>query len=62
WAANSKLTAQQVASVLKRSADGNGWNSELGWGRLDAAAAVQLALQTPGKALRMARLASPRPA
>ena len=62
WAANPKLTAQQVASVLKRSADGNGWNSELGWGRLDAAAAVQLALQTPGKALRMARLASPRPA
>jgi thermitase len=60
WGANPKLTAQQVASVLKQSADGNGWNRELGWGRLDAAAAVQLALQTKGLALRNARY-EPRP-
>jgi subtilisin family serine protease len=55
WGANPKLTAQQVASVLKQSADGTGWNRDLGWGRLDAAAAVQLALRTPGQALRNAR-------
>jgi subtilisin family serine protease len=60
WAANPKLTAQQVGWVLKQSADGNAWNRELGWGRLDAAAAVQLALQTKGLALRHARY-EPRP-
>jgi serine protease len=60
WAANPKLTAQQVASVLKQSADGNGWNRELGWGRLDAAAAVQLALEMPGTTLRHAHY-DPRP-
>ena len=46
WAANPRLTAQQVAKVLKQSATGTAWNRELGWGRLDAAAAVQLALET----------------
>jgi subtilisin family serine protease len=60
WAANPKLTAQQVASVLKESADGDRWNRELGWGRLDAAAAVRLATQTQGAALRDARY-DPRP-
>ncbi len=60
WAANPKLTAQQVAEVLKQSADGDGWNRGLGWGRLDAAAAVQLATQTKGAALRRARY-EPRP-
>jgi subtilisin family serine protease len=60
WAANPKLTAQQVASVLKQSADGNGWNRELGWGRLDATAAVQLALATPSTVLRHAHY-DPRP-
>ena len=60
WAANPKLTAPQVASVLEQSADGNGWNRELGWGRLDAAAAVQLALETPSTTLRHARY-EPRP-
>jgi thermitase len=52
WAANPRLTAQQVAKVLKQSATGTRWNFELGWGRLDAAAAVQLALDTKGLALR----------
>jgi len=60
WAANPKLTAQQVAWVLKESADGDRWNRELGWGRLDAAAAVRLATQTQGAALRDARY-DPRP-
>jgi len=60
WAANPKLTAQQVAWVLKQSADGDTWNRELGWGRLDAAAAVQLAEQTKGASLRHARY-EPRP-
>ena len=54
WGANPKLTARQVATVLKQSADGDRWNRELGWGRLDAAAAVELALRTRGAALRAA--------
>jgi subtilisin family serine protease len=52
WAANPRLTARQVAKVLKQSASGVRWNPELGWGRLDAAAAVQLGLQTRGETLR----------
>jgi subtilisin family serine protease len=50
WAANPRLTAVQVAKVLKHSAAGEGWTPQLGWGRLDAAAAVQLALATKGLA------------
>ena len=55
-----RLTAHQVANVLKQSATGTTWNRELGWGRLDAAAAVQLALETKGLALRRAHH-DPRP-
>jgi subtilisin family serine protease len=55
WAANPRLTAQQVAKVLKQSASGTGWNRELGWGRLNAAAAVALAQATRGLAPRSAR-------
>jgi subtilisin family serine protease len=41
WAANPSLTAQQVAQILKQTASGHGaWTSELGFGVLDAAAAV----------------------
>jgi subtilisin family serine protease len=54
WAANPRLTARQVAVILKQSATGAVWNRELGWGRLDAAAAVELALGTKGDALRNA--------
>jgi len=54
WGANPRLTARQVAQVLKQSAGGDTWNPELGWGRLDAAAAVELALATKGSALRTA--------
>ena len=55
WGANPRLTAGQVAQVLKESASGGGWSPELGWGRLDAAAAVELAQQTHGLAPRGAR-------
>ena len=60
WGANPALTAQQVATILKQSASGGGWSPELGWGRLDAAAAVRLAEATPGAAPRRARQ-EPRP-
>jgi len=60
WGANPALTAQQVASVLKQSASGGGWTPELGWGRLDGAAAIRLAEATPGAAPRGARY-DPRP-
>ena len=52
WGVNPRLTASQVGWVLKHSATGNGWNSQFGWGTLNAAAAVELARVTPGKALR----------
>jgi hypothetical protein len=41
WAANPKLTAQQVAGVLKATASGRGkWEPQLGYGVIDVAAAV----------------------
>ncbi|HEY3541462.1 MAG TPA: S8 family serine peptidase [Gaiellaceae bacterium] len=41
WAANPGLTAQQVAQILKETASGHGhWTPELGFGVIDAAAAV----------------------
>src|SRR6266576_2399837 len=61
WGANPLLTARQVAQVLKRSAHGSGWTPELGWGTLDAGAAVALAQATKGHALRRARRHEPRP-
>jgi subtilisin family serine protease len=42
WAADPKLTFRQVAAILKRTATGRGaWGPELGFGVIDAAAAVQ---------------------
>jgi subtilisin family serine protease len=63
WGVNPRLTAAQVAWVLKHSATGNGWSPQLGWGTLDAAAAVELARVTPGKApLRVVHVRhEPRP-
>jgi len=52
WGANPLLTARQVATVIKRSATGKGWNPELGWGSLNAGAAVALARVTRGAAPR----------
>jgi subtilisin family serine protease len=44
WAANPALTGRQVATILKRTASGHGtWTPGLGFGVLDAAAAVELA-------------------
>src|SRR5919197_1440674 len=43
WGANPSLTARQVATILEQSASGGDWSPQLGWGRLDAAAAVRLA-------------------
>ncbi len=55
WAANQALTARQVATILKRTASGHGtWNPSLGFGVLDAAAAVELA-PTIGPAVPAAR-------
>jgi subtilisin family serine protease len=60
WGANPRLTARQVAWVLTQSASGDSWNPELGWGRLDVAAAVRLAQSTLGSAPHTARQ-EPRP-
>ena len=44
WAANPALTADQVASILKSTASGKGrWNTRLGFGVIDVAAAVAAA-------------------
>jgi subtilisin family serine protease len=49
WAANPSLTAQQVAQTLKATASGNGiWTAELGFGVVNAAAAVALAKRETG--------------
>jgi subtilisin family serine protease len=41
WAANPALTAQQVAQILKETAsEGSRWTPDLGFGVIDAAAAV----------------------
>lgn len=49
-AANPYLTPDEVEAVLEQSADdpiaGTDWSKYFGWGRVNAAAAVQLALQT----------------
>ena len=60
WGANPSLTARQVATILEQSASGGDWSPQLGWGRLDAAAAVRLAQSIPSEALRTARQ-DPRP-
>jgi subtilisin family serine protease len=47
WAADPGLSAQEVAGILKQTASGHGaWTSDLGFGVLDAAAAVEQALLT----------------
>jgi subtilisin family serine protease len=49
--ANPSLAAVQVQNVLKQSADdlgSAGWDSSYGWGRVNAARAVDLAMNTVG--------------
>jgi subtilisin family serine protease len=44
WAANPRLSFRRVARILKQTASGSGdWSPELGYGVIDAAAAVQRA-------------------
>ncbi len=48
WAANPRLRAKEVASILKRTASGGGkWSPQLGYGVLDVAAAVAQAQAYP---------------
>ncbi len=52
WAANSSLSSQQVADILKATASGGGqWNPELGFGVINIPAAVELARTTPAVSL-----------
>ncbi len=56
WAANPLLTASQVADLLKVTASGAGtWTPELGYGVIDAAAAVAAATGHPTVELTGAR-------
>ncbi len=48
WAANPSLSAGEVATILEETASGHGaWDSELGYGVLDVAAAVARASGRP---------------
>jgi len=59
WAANSSLSARQVADILKATASGRGsWNPEVGYGVIDVAAAVAQAAVTPAVSLRVVKLGS----
>jgi subtilisin family serine protease len=56
WAANPLLSAAQVAEILEQTASGRGsWSPELGFGILDAAAAVERARSTPAVLLTAAK-------
>jgi subtilisin family serine protease len=56
WAANPLLSAEQVADILEQTASGRGsWSPELGFGVLDAAAAVERARTTPAVMLTAAK-------
>jgi subtilisin family serine protease len=49
WAANPRLRADEVASILKQTASGRGkWSPQLGYGILDVAEAVARASSLPG--------------
>jgi subtilisin family serine protease len=64
WAANPRLSAQEVADTLKQTASGHGaWNQELGFGVIDVAAAVARAQgQAPKKQQTSVSLRRSRPA
>jgi subtilisin family serine protease len=47
WAANPLLSASQVADILKQTATGGGWTPQLGYGVIDASAAVAAATGRP---------------
>jgi subtilisin family serine protease len=48
WSVNTKLTAAEVAQILKDTASGHGtWTPDLGWGVIDVASAVARAQLSP---------------
>lgn len=54
WAANPALTAAEVATILEQTASGGGsWNPQLGYGVVDAAAAVARARETTAPGVRI---------
>ena len=63
WAANPSLSAAEVATILEETASGHGgWDSELGYGVLDVAAAVARASGRPLVHLDGVRAERPAPA
>lgn len=55
--ANPLLSAPQAAEILKQTAGGQGaWNPELGFGVIDAAAAVEVARATPAVGLNASKV------
>ncbi len=65
WAAKPSLTAAQVASILEQTATrpaGTGWSPSVGWGVLNAMAAVESAAgRTVSDSVVLANLAVSRP-
>jgi subtilisin family serine protease len=56
WSANPSLTPQQVQDILFRSSKdlgSVGWDQYYGWGRIDARAAMDLALQGIGSVISL---------
>jgi subtilisin family serine protease len=48
WSVNNRLTAAQVAQILKDTASGHGkWTPDVGWGVIDVASAVSRAQLMP---------------
>ena len=57
WAANPDLSARGVAAILKETASGSGsWTPQLGYGVLDAGAAVARSAATPAVATEGVRI------
>ncbi|HWE82082.1 MAG TPA: S8 family serine peptidase [Gaiellaceae bacterium] len=65
WSLKPSLSSAQVAAVLEQSATrppGTGWNAALGWGVVDARAAVEsVAGRSAGDAIALAKLRISRP-
>jgi hypothetical protein len=65
WAAKPSLTSTQVASIIEQTAtrpSGAGWNPSVGWGILNAKAAVESAAgRTAVDAVVLSKLAVSRP-
>jgi subtilisin family serine protease len=62
WGINPSLQAADVAQILRETADGDGWNPELGFGVLDVAGAVARAAGRPEVATEPDAVAAPESA